>query len=381
MPARPGDSYRAARDQRPPKLRARHRPCARRKRPERLPFRLIPRAGGGSDKKPLVKWRTSPPPTRRRSVHGGVSGRAPYPGWYLPERLVVVDVDDPAAFAPPGWTFPDAPTRARRRVGLNGSTSPTATRPADGQGGAESTPGSAARGHRSVLDDAFAGDPPPAPNGSTAEKRRSGWRRAGREVGRRRADDEAEAAPEVRRPPAARSGPMPTTSRPRPRSPRRRAHLRQRPEAAVDRRRISSRSRRTSGRGLPRVPEPYESAMVHVPKDVPTDPASLPRSPDPGDVGRRARVTAPAASRPVGAGRSERPLRHRGDREGPFHLPGHGRPHAIRDDDLIVDTRITRPSGGFGSTSAGPTSRGLPVAPHTAAWHGPRGDISSTRTS
>ena len=72
-----------------------------------FPFLLLPRAGRGFDKKPLVKWKgvatTDEAPIR------GWWHRWPkaLPGWVLPEGLGVVDVDDPAAFEAAGLALPE----------------------------------------------------------------------------------------------------------------------------------------------------------------------------------------------------------------------------------------------------------------------------------
>lgn len=74
-----------------------------------FPMALTAKAGGGFDKRPIVKWKTEAT-TNAKAIHQ-MWKRHPeaVAAWQLPPGAVIIDVDDAAAFEATGLVLPEAP--------------------------------------------------------------------------------------------------------------------------------------------------------------------------------------------------------------------------------------------------------------------------------
>jgi hypothetical protein len=134
-----------------------------------FPFRLIRKASGKFEKRPLVPWQTTAEHESAATTDAATIARwwkrwpDALPGWVLPDGLIVADIDDRVAFSATGLVLPDGPSQQtpsggehRLYVGVGPQT-------------VKKVPGLDTRvgglGWVGLYEvDAFADDPPPAPS-------------------------------------------------------------------------------------------------------------------------------------------------------------------------------------------------------------------------
>lgn len=143
-----------------------------------IPFKVTRKVSGAIDKTPLVPWQTTnghvSEATTDEAIIKGWWRRWPsaWPGWVLPEGLIVADLDDPERFNETGLVLPDAPSQdtirggGRKHLLYAGTSSRQAVKKVPGldtRVGGKGWVGLYA-------EDAFTGDPPPAPAWLTDER-------------------------------------------------------------------------------------------------------------------------------------------------------------------------------------------------------------------
>jgi hypothetical protein len=88
-----------------------------------FPFQLIRRMNGSVDKKPLVQWQTTADHETAATTDSATIRRwwrrwpDAWPGWVLPEGVIVADLDDRDAFSATGLVLPEAPSQQTVRGG------------------------------------------------------------------------------------------------------------------------------------------------------------------------------------------------------------------------------------------------------------------------